>query len=221
MLPSTATCNNSHSNLIYIVALTFMTQRVILGGVTQCVIRLPKLGRLCYDTDDLNVIHIKQEASMTTVEEIEVNVRQIDEKPPVNPSVQVFEIVRKLMLAGIGAFALSREEAEAFLNRLVERGELAQKDAQKLFEEAMESFRKTAMPQSDQVQTNLNNLAAQFETSFEQFLNRLNIPSKRDIDELSAKIAQLALRVEELRRAQETPARNRTRGEAKEEGAEK
>jgi len=156
---------------------------------------------------------------MTTVEEIEVNVRQIDEKPPVNPSVQVFEIVRKLILAGIGAFALSREEAEAFLNRLVERGELAQKDAQKLFEEAMESFRKTAVPQSDQVQTNLNNLAAQFETSFEQFLNRLNIPSKRDIDELSAKIAQLALRVEELRRTQETPTRNRTRGEAKEESA--
>ncbi|MBO9311378.1 MAG: phasin family protein [Chloroflexus sp.] len=156
---------------------------------------------------------------MTTVEEIEVNVRQIDEKPPVNPSVQVFEIVRKLILAGIGAFALSREEAEAFLNRLVERGELAQKDAQKLFEEAMENLRKTAVPQSDQVQTNLNNLAAQFETSFEQFLNRLNIPSKRDIDELSAKIAQLALRVEELRRTQETPTRNRTRGEAKEESA--
>jgi|YNPMSStandDraft_1061717.scaffolds.fasta_scaffold11017_5 poly(hydroxyalkanoate) granule-associated protein len=196
-----------------------MTQRVILGRVTQRVIRLPKSHRLCYDTDDLNVIHIKQEASMTTVEEIEVNVRQIDEKPPVNPSVQVFEIVRKLILAGIGAFALSREEAEAFLNRLVERGELAQKDAQKLFEEAMENLRKTAVPQSDQVQTNLNNLAAQFETSFEQFLNRLNIPSKRDIDELSAKIAQLALRVEELRRTQETPTRNRTRGEAKEESA--
>ncbi len=159
---------------------------------------------------------------MTTVEEIEVNVRQIDETPPpVNPSVQIFEVVRKLMLAGIGAFALSREEAEAFLNRLVERGELAQKDAQKLFEEAAERFRKTAMPQTDQVQTNLNNLTAQVETSFEQFLNRLNIPSKRDIDELSAKIAQLAARVEELRRAQETSARSRTRSEAKEEHSEK
>lgn len=155
---------------------------------------------------------------MTTVEEIEVNVRQIDETPPqVNPSVQVFEVVRKLMLAGIGAFALSREEAEAFLNRLVERGELAQK----LFDEAMERFRKTALPQTDQVQTNLNNLTAQVETSFEQFLNRLNIPSKRDIDELSAKIAQLAVRVEELRRAQEAPARTRGRSEAKEESSEK
>lgn len=159
---------------------------------------------------------------MTTVEEIEVNVRQIDETPPqVNPSIQVFEVVRKLMLAGIGAFALSREEAEAFLNRLVERGELAQKDAQKLFDEAMERFRNTAMPQADQAQANLNNLTAQVETSFEQFLNRLNIPSKRDIDELSAKIAQLAVRVEELRRAQEAPARTRGRSEAKEESSEK
>lgn len=159
---------------------------------------------------------------MTTVEEIEVNVRQIDETPPPpNPGVQIFEVVRKLILAGIGAFALSREEAEAFLNRLVERGELAQKDAQKLFEEAAERFRKTAMPQADQVQANLNNLTAQMETSFEQFLNRLNIPSKRDIDELSAKIAQLAARVEELRRAQESPVRSRARsGEAKEEGGE-
>ncbi|ACL23016.1 MULTISPECIES: phasin family protein [Chloroflexus] len=159
---------------------------------------------------------------MSTVEEIEVNVRQIDETPPpVNPSVQIFEVVRKLILAGIGAFALSREEAEAFINRLVERGELAQKDAQKLFEEAAERFRKTALPQVDPMQTNLNNLAAQVETGFEQFLNRLNIPSKRDIDELSAKIAQLAARVEELRRIQETPARHRTRGEAKEEGETK
>ncbi|MEF3274846.1 MAG: phasin family protein [Chloroflexus sp.] len=159
---------------------------------------------------------------MTTVEEIEVNVRHIDETPPpVNPSVQIFEVVRKLILAGIGAFALSREEAEAFLNRLVERGELAQKDAQKLFEEAAERFRKAALPQADQVQSNFNNLTAQVETGFEQFLNRLNIPSKRDIDELSAKIAQLAARVEELRRVQETSSRSRARSEAKEEGSEK
>ena len=34
----------------------------------------------------------------------------------------------------------------------------------------------------------------------EEFLNRLNIPSKRDIEDLSAKIAQLAVRVEELRK---------------------
>jgi hypothetical protein len=36
----------------------------------------------------------------------------------------------------------------------------------------------------------------------EDFLNRMNIPSKRDIDDLSARIAQLAARVEELRKHQ-------------------
>jgi poly(hydroxyalkanoate) granule-associated protein len=48
---------------------------------------------------------------------------------------------------------------------------------------------------------------AQFEATLErgveQVLNRLNIPSKRDIDELSIKIAQLAARVEELRQTRQ------------------
>jgi len=37
----------------------------------------------------------------------------------------------------------------------------------------------------------------------------MNIPSKRDIDELSAKIAQLAARVEELRRVGDPAAKPR------------
>lgn len=155
---------------------------------------------------------------MTTAEEIEVNVRQIDEASTTpNPSVQVFEVMRKLMLAGVGAFALSRDEAEAFLNRLVERGELAQKDAQRLMEETMLRFRSVAQPPAAQVESTVNNVSAQVESGLEQFLNRLNIPSKRDIDELSAKIAQLAARVEELRRSQEAPAKARPAraGEAK------
>jgi poly(hydroxyalkanoate) granule-associated protein len=174
---------------------------------------------------------------MTNAEEIEVNVRQIDEPAPTaNPGVQVFEVMRKLMLAGFGAFALTREEAEALLNRLVDRGEIAQKDAQKIMDETMARFRTTAQPTVNQAEhavtdatANVNNLAAgvtsqvntltagvtsqvssltsQMESNLEQLLNRLNIPSKRDIDELSAKIAQLAARVEELRRSQETSGR--------------
>ncbi|NJN15641.1 MAG: poly(hydroxyalkanoate) granule-associated protein [Oscillochloris sp.] len=148
---------------------------------------------------------------MTSAEEIEVNVRQIDETTmPINPTVQVFEVVRKMMLAGVGALALSREEAEQFLERLVERGELAQKDAQKLIDETMERVRQNAQPQVNPLQSNVNNLGVQMENNLEQFLNRLNIPSKRDIDELSAKIAQLATRVEELRRNSDAPTARRS-----------
>ena len=153
---------------------------------------------------------------MTSAEEIEVNVRQIDEPTPApNPTLQVFEVMRKLLLAGFGAFALPREEAEGLLNRLVERGEIAQKDAQRIMDETMARFRSVAQPQTTQVESTVNTLTSnvtsqvsgltsQVESNLEQFLNRLNIPSKRDIDELSAKIAQLAARVEELRRTQET-----------------
>ncbi|MBX0329507.1 phasin family protein [Oscillochloris sp. ZM17-4] len=157
---------------------------------------------------------------MTNVEEIEVNVRQVDDATPtMNSSAQMLDLMRKLILAGVGALALSRDETEEFVNRLVERGELAQKDAQHLIDEAMERVRKNAMPQTNQVQNSVATMGNQIEASLEQFLNRLNIPSKRDIDELSAKIANLAGRVEELRRVQDTPAKGKAapKAEAKPE----
>ncbi len=145
-----------------------------------------------------------------SIEEIEVNVRQVEEPPPtLNGSTQMFEVVRRLMLAGVGALALSRDEAEEFINRLVERGEIAQKDAQHLIDETVERIRKTTQPQINPIQNGVATISTQVETSLEQFLNRMNIPSKRDIDELSAKIAHLAGRVEELRRVQETPAKGK------------
>jgi len=145
-----------------------------------------------------------------SVEEIEVNVRQVEEQTPTfNGSAQMFEVMRKLMLAGVGALALSRDEAEEFINRLVERGELAQKDAQHLIDETVERIRKTTQPQINPIQNGVANISNQVETNLEQFLNRLNIPSKRDIDDLSTKIAHLAGRVDELRRAQEAPGKGK------------
>ncbi|WP_174842792.1 phasin family protein [Candidatus Oscillochloris fontis] len=143
---------------------------------------------------------------MTSVEEIEVNVRQVDEPNTIAAnSTQMVEVIRKLILAGVGALALSRDEAEEFINRLVERGEIAQKDAQNLIDETVERLRKTAQPQTSQIQSGVTTIGSQIENNLEHFLNRLNIPSKRDIDDLSAKIAHLAGRVDELRRVQDAP----------------
>lgn len=126
-------------------------------------------------------------------EEIEVNVRQIDENGEHN-TMPLNEVLRKLLMAGIGAMALTRDEIEGFVTRLVERGELAQKDGEKIMNEVVNRVR-------HKPEEATSNFGEQLENGLEQFLNRLNIPSKRDIDELSAKIAQLAARVEELRRS--------------------
>ena len=127
-------------------------------------------------------------------EEIEVKVREVAEsgKEAGNSFV---EALRRLLLAGVGAVALSRDEMETFVNRLVERGELAQKDAEKLLHEVQSKLR--VRPN---VEAQAEKVSSRVEQGVEEFLNRLNIPSKRDIEDLSAKIAQLAARVEELRK---------------------
>jgi poly(hydroxyalkanoate) granule-associated protein len=128
-------------------------------------------------------------------EEVEVKVREIVENGK-ETSTSFVEALRKLLLAGIGAVALSRDETEAFVNRLVERGELAQKDAEKLLREVQSKLRRS----TPNVGAQAEKVGSRVEQGMEEFLNRLNIPSKRDIEDLSAKIAQLAARVEELRK---------------------
>lgn len=133
-------------------------------------------------------------ATTPTEVEVEVHVRQIDEATPETPPMA--ELMRRLLLASIGAVAMSYDEVERFTQRLVERGELAQKDGEKVVNEVMEKFRQR--PQ--QMQATSAEVSEKVEHGLEQLLTRLNIPSKRDIDDLSAKLAQLAARIEELRR---------------------
>ena len=128
-------------------------------------------------------------------EEVEVQVRDVAEEGQ-DASHSFIELVRKVLLAGVGAVAMSRDETEQFVNKLVERGELAQKDAEKLLRDVQSRLR-VSRPDVQEQAEKVTNRAQQ---GMEDFLNRLNIPSKRDIEDLSAKIAQLAARVEELRK---------------------
>lgn len=128
-------------------------------------------------------------------EEVDVTVKEV-ETPTTTPN-PLFEGVRRLMLASVGAVALTFDEMETFVNKLVDRGEIAQKDGENLLQE-LRSRASQGRPQA-QVGVQLEKAEERFESGVEQVLNRLNIPSKREIDELSTKIAQLAARVEELR----------------------
>ena len=78
------------------------------------------------------------------VDEIEVEVRALDEQGAMTPPPFV-DAMRKLLLASIGAIALSREQTDAFVKRLVERGELAQKDGEKVLGAISERLRPGAV----------------------------------------------------------------------------
>jgi len=55
-----------------------------------------------------------------------------------NSSNTLFQTARKVLLASVGAMALAQDEIEEFVNRLVERGEIAETDGRKLMQEIKE-----------------------------------------------------------------------------------
>ena len=109
-----------------------------------------------------------------------------DEELEEEENNRLLEAARKVLLAGIGAVALAQDEIEDFVNRLVERGEIAEKDARKLIREVTEKRRKSAERGVDE--------------RMEDLLDRMNVPSKSDIEALGEKIAALTRKVDELQK---------------------
>jgi poly(hydroxyalkanoate) granule-associated protein len=103
----------------------------------------------------------------------------------------LLEAARKVLLAGIGAVALAQDEVEDFVNRLIERGEIAEKDGRKLVREVMDRRKKDAEKAEDEVGKRV-----------EEILDRMNVPTKGDIEALGEKIASLAKKVDDLKKSQ-------------------
>lgn len=120
-------------------------------------------------------------------EEVEVTEEVLTENGP-NP---MLEMARKVLLASIGAMALTQEEIERFVGKLVERGEIAEKDGRKLIKDIMARRRtKTAEVRSD--------TEDELEKRMEDVLSRMNIASKSDIDGLNRKITALTKKLDDL-----------------------
>jgi polyhydroxyalkanoate synthesis regulator phasin len=103
----------------------------------------------------------------------------------------LLEAARKVLLAGIGAVALAQEEIEDFVNKLIERGEIAEKDGRQLVRDVVEKRRKKTQEAEHELDKHI-----------EELLDRMNVPTKADIADLSAKIATLTKKVDELKKTQ-------------------
>lgn len=140
------------------------------------------------------VVKSAADQASEAVETVEVKVNEAVASAGAS-SAWLVDGFRRIILASIGAVAMTIDEAEALVGKLVDRGELAQKDGQKLLKDLR--GRITNRPQ---VPEQVEKVGDRLEQGVEDVLNRLNIPSKRDIEELSARIAQLTARVEELKK---------------------
>jgi len=113
-------------------------------------------------------------------------------------SANLYLMVRKVLLASIGSVALTADEAGDVFTRLVERGEIAEADAQKIVTDLRTQGRKREEEASKAREDITKKAGIALEDSVETILNRLNVPNKNEIEELSRKIGLLSEKVSTL-----------------------
>lgn len=113
-------------------------------------------------------------------------------------SANMYLMARKALMASLGAMAMTFEEANEFVDKLVERGEMAEADVQKLLSDLRAQSNEREKVVGEARKTMVNKAGMALEESVEVILNRLNVPSKTDIEELSKKIGALNQKVSAL-----------------------
>jgi polyhydroxyalkanoate synthesis regulator phasin len=95
----------------------------------------------------------------------------------------LFDVVRNAMLAGLGI----QETFKEFLDNLVKKGELSESQGAKILKEWTEKADKT----SEQLSKNISELVT-------RTLEKMNLPTKDDIEKLNKEILSLSNRLSKL-----------------------
>ena len=114
---------------------------------------------------------------------------KLEEHPVKEEQNYLVEAVRKVLLASIGAAALAQDEIKDFVDRLIERGAIAEKDGRKLVREVMDKRKKEARKTEDEVTKRV-----------EAVMDHMKVPSKGDLDALGEKITALSHKIDELKK---------------------
>lgn len=115
---------------------------------------------------------------------------EVVEEPKDKTEHQLSDMLRRVLLATIGAAVIAQEEIEAFVNRLIERGEIAEQDGKKLIHEMKDKRKSKTAEVEDEISKNV-----------EGVLKRMNIPSKADVEALGQKITTLSKKIDELKKS--------------------
>ena len=99
----------------------------------------------------------------------------------------MFELIRKTILAGLGAATLTKEKADKLVDELIKRGEITAEERPKLVRDLLA-----------RAEESKRELEGKVNEAVESAIESLGIPSKADIDALSGKIEQLTVKVDKM-----------------------
>jgi poly(hydroxyalkanoate) granule-associated protein len=121
--------------------------------------------------------------------------------------VEVRSYARKIWLAGLGAYAKAGKEGLDYVKELIKTGESVEKDGKKVINKELKAANSHIEDAKDEValvkgkvEVQLDKLEKRFDVRVASALNRIGIPSKHDVDTLSAKLDKLTALVERAAR---------------------
>ncbi len=116
---------------------------------------------------------------------------------------------RKVWLAGLGAYSWAGQEGAEYFKELVKVGEQTEKKARQVIDDKVDaanseidSAKSELTSVKGRVELQLDKIESAFDRRVASALNRIGIPSKHDVDTLSAKLDELTALLERVARKQ-------------------
>lgn len=114
---------------------------------------------------------------------------------------------RKIWLAGLGAYTKVGQEGSEYFQELIKAGQVVEKKGKKVVAEKLEAANAEIDEAKSEVSTfkgrvevQLDKVEKAFDTRVASALNRIGIPSKHDVETLSAKLDELTALLERVAR---------------------
>ncbi len=114
---------------------------------------------------------------------------------------------RKIWLAGLGAYAKVGQEGSEYFQELIKAGQTVEKKGKKAVTEKLEAAnaeiddaKSEVSSFKGRVEVQLDKVEKAFDSRVASALNRIGIPSKHDVETLSAKLDELTALLERVAR---------------------
>jgi len=90
------------------------------------------------------------------------------------------DLIRNLILAGLGITSITKEKAEKLVKDLIKEGKLSETEEAKFIKDIMKKSEKIG-----------DNVDKKIEEMVEKTLKKLNIPTRKDLDDIKQKLDKL------------------------------
>ena len=131
-----------------------------------------------------------------------VAAKKVEEKATLLTDVK--HAARQIWLAGLGAYSKAGQEGADYLKDLIKSGESVEKQGKKLVTEQVEAANDTVKTSvssvKEKVEVQLDKVEKAFDARVASAINRLGMPSKKDVAALSAKLDELSAVLEHASR---------------------